>query len=197
MIFDAEWITQIYRLLLMIISLISPSTCCGYGRSMENEWVARVVLFVVMVSSGILLIWMTNAAASGRLKRNQTARLTLASWEVSDGFGGESDSDQPKPPLAERKTIHRRYHGSDDDAILTDPAVEYSRRPGPVRWVTRYCRRDPPASAVSAPTQPPRRFRFRPAPASRRTSRPRGFPDRDAFRRSANRSRTPPARAAS
>jgi len=51
---------------------------------MENEWVARVVLFLVMVGSGILLMWMANAAASGRLKRNQTAGIRIPSTLASD-----------------------------------------------------------------------------------------------------------------
>jgi uncharacterized membrane protein len=51
---------------------------------MENEWVARIVLFVTMVGSGILLIWMARAAASGRLKRNQFAGIRIRSTLASD-----------------------------------------------------------------------------------------------------------------
>ncbi|WP_349426176.1 SdpI family protein [Microbacterium sp. LWS13-1.2] len=51
---------------------------------MENEWMARAVLFVVMVGAGILLIWMANAAASGRLKRNQLAGIRIPSTMASE-----------------------------------------------------------------------------------------------------------------
>ncbi|WP_434811147.1 SdpI family protein [Microbacterium sp. bgisy189] len=51
---------------------------------MENEWVARVVLCAVMVVAGVLLVWMANAAASGRLKRNQLAGIRIPSTMVSD-----------------------------------------------------------------------------------------------------------------
>ncbi|MFF2486064.1 SdpI family protein [Microbacterium sp. NPDC058062] len=51
---------------------------------MENEWVARLVLFVVMVGAGVLLIWMANAAASGRLKRNQLAGIRIPSTMASE-----------------------------------------------------------------------------------------------------------------
>lgn len=53
---------------------------------MENDWIARAVLFVVMVGTGVLMISMANAAASGRLKRNQLAGIrtprTMASEEA-------------------------------------------------------------------------------------------------------------------
>ena len=52
---------------------------------MENEWVARIVLFVVMVAAGVLLIWMANAAASGRLRRNQFAGIRIPSTMASEG----------------------------------------------------------------------------------------------------------------
>lgn len=51
---------------------------------MENEWVARGVLFLVMVGSGVLLCWMAQAAASGRLKRNPLAGIRIPSTMVSD-----------------------------------------------------------------------------------------------------------------
>jgi hypothetical protein len=51
---------------------------------MDNEWVARIVLFVTMVGSGILSMWMARAAASGRLKRNQLAGIRIRSTLASD-----------------------------------------------------------------------------------------------------------------
>ncbi|MFD8249173.1 hypothetical protein [Nocardia sp. NPDC059691] len=39
---------------------------------------------------------------------------------------GRLEGKQPKPSLAERKTIHRRYHEPADDASLADLAEEYS-----------------------------------------------------------------------
>ena len=51
---------------------------------MENEWIARAVLFAVMVGGGVLLIWTANAAASGRLKRNQLAGIRIASTMASE-----------------------------------------------------------------------------------------------------------------
>ncbi|MET9026456.1 hypothetical protein ABZW96_12660 [Nocardia sp. NPDC004168] len=39
---------------------------------------------------------------------------------------GRLEGKQPKPSLAERKTIHRRYHDPADDASLADLAEEYS-----------------------------------------------------------------------
>lgn len=51
---------------------------------MENEWVVRGVLFVVMVGSGALLCWMGQAAAAGRLKRNHLAGIRIPSTMVSD-----------------------------------------------------------------------------------------------------------------
>ncbi|MFS0866767.1 SdpI family protein [Microbacterium sp. 179-B 1A2 NHS] len=51
---------------------------------MENEWVARIILSVAMVGSGILLIWLANAAASGRLKRNHLAGIRIPSTLASD-----------------------------------------------------------------------------------------------------------------
>ncbi|WP_159078213.1 SdpI family protein [Homoserinimonas hongtaonis] len=51
---------------------------------MEDDLGVRVVLFVVMVGSGILLLWMARAAASGRLKRNSVAGIRVASTMASD-----------------------------------------------------------------------------------------------------------------
>ncbi|WP_345801676.1 SdpI family protein [Microbacterium sp. AZCO] len=51
---------------------------------MENEWIARIALFVVMVGAGSLLIWIANAAASGRLRRNQVAGIRIPSTMASD-----------------------------------------------------------------------------------------------------------------
>jgi hypothetical protein len=51
---------------------------------MDYEWAPRVVLFVVMVGSGILVIWMARATASGRLKRNDIAGIRIPSTMASD-----------------------------------------------------------------------------------------------------------------
>lgn len=51
---------------------------------MENEWVARVVLFITMFGSGVLLVWMARATASGGLKRNPIAGIRIPSTMVSD-----------------------------------------------------------------------------------------------------------------
>lgn len=37
----------------------------------------RLVMFVVMVGAGVLLLWMAQAAASGRLGRNPVAGIRL------------------------------------------------------------------------------------------------------------------------
>jgi dolichol kinase len=50
----------------------------------ENEWSARIILFLVMVGAGVLLIWMADAAASGRLKRNQLAGIRSPSTMASE-----------------------------------------------------------------------------------------------------------------
>lgn len=51
---------------------------------MEDTLTARVVLFVVMLGSGLLLLWMARAAASGRLKRNRFAGIRVPSTMASD-----------------------------------------------------------------------------------------------------------------
>lgn len=51
---------------------------------MTEEWVARTILAAVMVGTGVLLVWMANAAASGRLKRNQVAGIRIPSTLASD-----------------------------------------------------------------------------------------------------------------
>ncbi|WP_104087427.1 MULTISPECIES: SdpI family protein [unclassified Cryobacterium] len=51
---------------------------------MGEEAIVRVVLFVVMVGSGVLLLWMAQAAASGRLGRNQVAGIRLPLTMASD-----------------------------------------------------------------------------------------------------------------
>lgn len=51
---------------------------------MENAWVVRIVLFVAMLGTGVLLIWMARAAASGRLKRNDLAGIRIPSTMASD-----------------------------------------------------------------------------------------------------------------
>ncbi|WP_402373784.1 SdpI family protein [Isoptericola rhizosphaerae] len=44
----------------------------------------RILLFVVMLASGVLLVWSAHAAASGRLKRNQLAGIRVPSTMASD-----------------------------------------------------------------------------------------------------------------
>lgn len=51
---------------------------------MEHEWIPRIVLLIVMVGSGAALCWMAQAAASGRLKRNQLAGIRIPSTMASD-----------------------------------------------------------------------------------------------------------------
>lgn len=51
---------------------------------MDNDLGVRIVLLVVMVGSGVLLIWMARAAASGRLKRNPVAGIRIPSTMVND-----------------------------------------------------------------------------------------------------------------
>jgi len=46
--------------------------------------VARIVLFVVMGATGVLLLWMGRAAATGRLKRNMYAGIRTSSLLASD-----------------------------------------------------------------------------------------------------------------
>jgi hypothetical protein len=51
---------------------------------MDNEWVVRAVLCVLMVGAGSALLWLARAAASGRLKRNHIAGMRLPSTMASD-----------------------------------------------------------------------------------------------------------------
>ncbi|MEU3274418.1 SdpI family protein [Saccharomonospora sp. NPDC006951] len=51
---------------------------------MDEDLVARIVLFVVMLASGIVLVWMARAAATGRLKRNSFAGIRIPSTMASD-----------------------------------------------------------------------------------------------------------------
>lgn len=51
---------------------------------MENEIMPRIVLFVTMTGSGILLFWMAKATSSGRLGRNQVAGIRIPSTLASD-----------------------------------------------------------------------------------------------------------------
>lgn len=52
--------------------------------TVEADLAIRIVLLVVMVGSGILLVWMARAAASGRLKRNSMAGIRIPSTMASD-----------------------------------------------------------------------------------------------------------------
>lgn len=51
---------------------------------MDDDLGVRIVLLIAMVGSGILLIWMARAAASGRLKRNPVAGIRIPSTMMSD-----------------------------------------------------------------------------------------------------------------
>lgn len=51
---------------------------------MNDDLAARIILFVVMVGSGILLVWVARATASGRLKRNPIAGIRIPRTMVSD-----------------------------------------------------------------------------------------------------------------
>jgi hypothetical protein len=51
---------------------------------MGEETIARLVLFVVMAGSGVLVLWMAQAAASGRLGRNPVAGIRLPVTMTSD-----------------------------------------------------------------------------------------------------------------
>jgi len=50
----------------------------------DKDLPVRIVLLVVMVGSGVLLIWMARATASGRLKRNSIAGIRIPSTMASD-----------------------------------------------------------------------------------------------------------------
>ena len=49
-----------------------------------EDLAARIVLFVVMAGSGLLLLWAARAAASGRLRRNGIAGIRTPSTMASD-----------------------------------------------------------------------------------------------------------------
>ncbi|MGJ7440518.1 SdpI family protein [Aquipuribacter sp. MA13-6] len=51
---------------------------------MTEEAIARLVLVGVMLGSGALLLWMSQAAASGRLRRNPVAGIRVAATMASD-----------------------------------------------------------------------------------------------------------------
>lgn len=51
---------------------------------MGEEIMARLVLFVVMMGAGGLVLWMAQAAASGRLGRNPVAGIRLPVTMASD-----------------------------------------------------------------------------------------------------------------
>ena len=50
----------------------------------EIDVAMGVFLFVVMVGSGVLIMWMARATASGRLKRNALAGIRIPSTMASD-----------------------------------------------------------------------------------------------------------------
>jgi len=52
--------------------------------TVDNDLPVRIVLLVVMVGSGVLLIWMARATAAGRLKRNSIAGIRIPSTMASD-----------------------------------------------------------------------------------------------------------------
>jgi len=51
---------------------------------MDEDLLLRIVLFVVMAGSGLLLVWMARATASGRLGRNMIAGIRIPSTMASD-----------------------------------------------------------------------------------------------------------------
>jgi uncharacterized membrane protein len=51
---------------------------------MDSDAAVRILLLAVMVGSGVLLLWMARAAASGRLRRNPFAGIRVPSTMVSD-----------------------------------------------------------------------------------------------------------------
>ncbi|GAB2986346.1 SdpI family protein [Frigoribacterium salinisoli] len=51
---------------------------------MGDELLLRIVLFAVMAGSGLLLVWMARATASGRLGRNAIAGIRIPSTLASD-----------------------------------------------------------------------------------------------------------------
>ena len=51
---------------------------------MDEEILARAVLFVVMAGAGTLILWMAGAAATGKLGRNPVAGIRLPSTMASD-----------------------------------------------------------------------------------------------------------------
>ena len=51
---------------------------------MSDDLLARAVIFVVMVGSGGLILWMAKAAAGGRLGRNPVAGIRLPVTMASD-----------------------------------------------------------------------------------------------------------------
>lgn len=51
---------------------------------MDAEWGVRIVVLVAMTGSGVLLVWLARAAASGRLKRNSLAGIRTPRTMASD-----------------------------------------------------------------------------------------------------------------
>ncbi|WP_181028410.1 SdpI family protein [Pseudoclavibacter sp. RFBA6] len=51
---------------------------------MDTPLAARIVLAIVMAGSGLLVMWMAQAAASGQLKRNDIAGIRTPSTMSSD-----------------------------------------------------------------------------------------------------------------
>lgn len=51
---------------------------------MDDDLAVRILLFVVMTGSGVLLVWTARATASGRLRRNQFAGIRVPSTMASD-----------------------------------------------------------------------------------------------------------------
>jgi uncharacterized membrane protein len=51
---------------------------------MDYDIGVRIVLLVLMVGTGLLLIWIARATASGRVKRNSIAGIRIPSTMVSD-----------------------------------------------------------------------------------------------------------------
>ena len=51
---------------------------------MDDSLVLRSVLSLVMIGSGLLVVWMASAAASGQLQRNSVAGIRTPSTMASD-----------------------------------------------------------------------------------------------------------------
>ncbi|QMU98488.1 SdpI family protein [Microbacterium esteraromaticum] len=51
---------------------------------MDEDLITRIVLFVALVGSGLLMVWMAHATATGKLKRNRVAGIRIPSTLESE-----------------------------------------------------------------------------------------------------------------